>query len=239
MSDAVAQTQPLFDQAKQASEKSIDLAASGANLQQSLRDAVTGRLQASPLFGQREEAAKNLITAVPQARSELADLVQSGEAILSPNQQQSILTGRRAAATVPLMSLNDLLQAQTGGMETAISGGLGAFQALQQAQAARAQLAQQQAQDAFNNLIAQEQLDISRQKAGGGGMSPIEQAIAALLQQRLSGGLGGGFQQPTEPMPTGTPSQSLISRVLGGGGQINSPEGQWTFVDGEWLPIVD
>ncbi len=178
-----------FSQARQAGQQAISFAEQGAGLPQMLRQAVTERLQASPLFGQREQAAEQVLTSAPRARTELAQLVQAGArgeaggAILSPTQQSGLISAQRAADVVPLLSLNDLLQAQTGGVETAVGAGLQGFDILSQANQARAQLAQTGAQNAFERDLANRELALRQATAGAGSQpSVLEQLLLSLLQ---------------------------------------------------------
>ena len=175
---------PLFQQAQQATDQATSLAASGANLPQQLREAVTGRLESSPLFGQREKAAEQVLTSGSRAREDISGILKKGQAgeaggaILSPTQQQSIISARGAADVVPLTSLNDLLTARIGGVDTAVNAGLNAYQTMLQNAQNLATTKTGQAESAFNRLLqlaadkrAEEELGLKKAEVGKGNAS--------------------------------------------------------------------
>lgn len=103
-----------------------------ANLETMLRKTMAERMGQSPLMQQRESAAQQLLTSNPRGREFLAQKVQ--ETPLSPTQQSSIMASRRAADTVPLMTLNDLLGVQTGGIENIIKSAVDPYEKAMQYQ---------------------------------------------------------------------------------------------------------
>lgn len=179
-----------FSQARQTGQSAINFAQSGAGLEEMLRNSVSQRLSSSPLYGQREEAARQVLTSAPRAREDISNIIKGGT-ILSPTQQQSIMASRQAADVVPLTSLNDLLQAQTGGVETAVGAGLKSFDSILGALQAQAALEQSQAQSAFDRLMAQESLKLEQQKAraaSGSGKPSIFDFLGQMLGQMLGQG---------------------------------------------------
>lgn len=230
------QSDQLFADARSAQQNVIDITEQGGKLPSMLRDAVSERFSQSPLWGQREKAAEQYITSVPRARENIGEMIRSGT-ILSPTQQQSIISGQRAADVVPLLSLNDLLQAQTGGMETAIAGGLGQFNAMLNALTQSAGLQQQSAESAFQRAVTEEQLrqkDVELAKSGsGGGGGLLEQLLAASMMGGMGGGIGsdideilseiGGGTTPTYGThPYVTVSSAPQTQPTGGGSNILS-----------------
>ncbi len=197
MSDAPLTVQGQISRVRSAGQRASQLAQSGAGLEQQLRQAVTDKISGSPLFAQREEAAQTAITSPTRAREALAQTVQTQP--LSPTQQQSILASRQAADVVPLLSLNDLLQAQTGGVGTAVQAGLGSFQSLLNAAnqqvgteqntlqnlLAQSQREDQARQQQFENALSVQQLNLSRQKAAGGGIQDRLLTLSEASEQGL------------------------------------------------------
>lgn len=227
-----------LDQFSRASEASAQITEQAGRLPMLLRSAVTDNLQSSPLFGQREQAAQQVLTSATRGREEISNILQAGQrgepggAILSPTQQQSILTGRRAADVVPLLSLNDLIQAQTGGVETAIAGGLGLGQSLQDAAGQRAATELELAGQREATRQFDIEAEIARSKgAGGGGL--LDEILARILRQTTPGD-GGGFEQPTESQPEGIPSARQQNKA----DIIRSPRGEWAFdkQNQQWVP---
>lgn len=225
---------PLFQQAGQATDQATSLAASGVNLPQQLREAVTGRLESSPLFGQREKAAEQVLTSGSRAREDIGGILRRGQAgeeggaILSPTQQQSIISARGAADVVPLTSLNDLLTTRIGGVDTAVNTGLNAYQMMLQNAQNLATTKTGQANDAFSRLLslaadsrAEQELNLKQADAGGGGFTSI-------LSSLLSGGIG---QTDVGESPQFSPQ--------GGEGTITENEEtgvKWQFQNGQWVP---
>jgi len=218
-----------FSSASRASQGVIDTAKSGANLSGMLRDAVADRYSDSPLYPRREEAAQQVLTSAPRARESVAQLVQAGAAgqpggqILSPTQQQSIISGRRAADVVPLLSLNDLIQARAGDIDTAVAGGLSGFQTLLGAQQAGAQLQQQEAESELSRFLTEQDLALKASqeaRAGGEGsvlaglvsvqgiseQLPVYDEEGTVVTDDVTGGsvvFRNGFWEPNEPQPSG------------------------------------
>ena len=138
----------------QAQRTASGMSAQAFKLPDMLRQAITEKFQQSPLYGAREQAAQQVLTSPTRSREELAGMVNAPDGtIFSPTQQQSILASRRAADVVPLMSINDLLQAQTGGLENLIGAGTRAFQA----QVAQAQGQAGAEQSLWENMFQQQQ----------------------------------------------------------------------------------
>src|SRR3990167_3846463 len=152
---------PELLSAQQASQSATqtagDAAANAFKMPDLLRQAVSERFKESPLTGQFGTAAQQFLTAVPQKRTELANLAQTGQAVLSPNQQQSILAGTRAANLVPLISLNDLLQSQFGAGSDLVNAGTGAYNAYATVLQNRATGARQNYEDVLAQLVAQQE----------------------------------------------------------------------------------
>ena|SRR3990167_7883129 len=197
---------PELLSAQQASQSATqtagDAAANAFKMPDLLRQAVSERFKESPLTGQFGTAAQQFLTAVPQKRTELANLAQTGQAVLSPNQQQSILAGTRAANLVPLISLNDLLQSQFGAGSDLVNAGTGAYNAYATGLQNRATGARQNYEDVLAQLVAQQevkqqeaQMELdwykARKESGSGTGSSLADIIAA-IKAAQSGGTSGG-----------------------------------------------
>lgn len=216
MADSFLDT-PELTSAKESSyaatESAGQMAANAYKMPDLLRQAVSERFKQSPLHGQFQGAAQQFLTAVPEKRAELASMVQGGGPILNPNQQQSILAGTRAANLVPLISLNDLLKSQMGGIDTLVGAGTNAYNSQVAAAQAAAELKRQQYQDILNELVKSEELRQSGLKASGGG--------GTANWGDLFGGLGGDDFIPDE----NEFSQSDYDRLMSGKTQTSVPTG--------------
>lgn len=207
--------QSQFDTASQQTEKAISMSESSAKLPSMLRDAVSERMQNSPLLPAREEAVSYMMETPTRVRDELSQNIQSGN-ILSPTQQQRVMAGERAAASVPVMTLNDLLQSQFGGVDTAVNAGLGAYETMLNAALARAELAQNQAQGAWDRYLQGENLRLSQQKSAQGSQpSFLEQLLAAQMT-------GEGQQPGISDDEIAALSQEVDQEMSGG---VTQPQG--------------
>lgn len=177
----------LFTQANQAQQNVYDMSKASGNLEKMLRDAVNERFTSSPLYGQREEAGKNLMTTPANTRAELANMAQSGQAILSPSQQESVVAGRRAAAVAPLMTINDLIQNRTGGMENTINQGLGAWNTMLTAEQNRATSLQNQAQGEWERQMKEREYELAVAKANQANKPDFLTQLLSMSQQAKQG----------------------------------------------------
>lgn len=203
-----------FDQANQAAKTANNMAGASASLPDMLRQAIAERFN-DPLQGQRETASQNVLTSPTRAREYVTNLGQSGQAILSPAQQESIIAARRAADVVPLQSLNDMLQARFGGINDTINNATNQWGAMTQAQQGNATLLQQQAESAFDRMYKEAQLNKS---------SVGSNLLANLLNK------------PTEPKPTEIPTTKVLGITMKGQVGTQSPEGQWEYTKEGWQP---
>lgn len=221
---------PVNQAANQAEDRAVSAAAASNTLGDKLRTAISERFQESPLAKQREGALKTFITSAPNARADIAEQVKGGT-IFNPSQQQALIAGRRASDVVPLVSLNDLLQAQFGGMGDLVTAGTNAYKEQVGSLQGAAQLARQRADSALAQLYKTAEFNLEKAKVGAANApSEIELLLAQLLggQQGAAGETGVAGQGPTGPesFPTSIPSEDLQQRVTG---TINSPGGQYTF----------
>jgi hypothetical protein len=199
---------------QQATQSAGDAAAAAFKMPDLLRQAVSERFKESPLTGQFGNAAQQFLTAVPQKRTELANLAQTGQAVMSPNQQQSILAGTRAANLVPLISLNDLLQSQFGKSDELVNAGTGAYNAYSTGLANAATLKRQNYEDVLNRLVKEQEdkqatakLELdwfkARKEGSGGGVGSSLAAILAALNPQgvvqAAAGEGPRFSPQTGP----------------------------------------
>jgi len=190
MATDFASIEPLNQAANQAEDKAVASSAASYTLPQKLQDAINSRFNNSPLLQQRDAALAPVLTSADRSREAVAGMVNSGT-ILSPTQQQSIMSARRAADVVPLISLNDLLQNQFGSIGDLVRAGTAGFQGQVAADQGAAQLARERANSALSNLIAQRELALKEQQASGSG-SMLEQILPYLLNQ-------GQGQSPLSP----------------------------------------
>ena len=128
------------------------------DLETKLRDALTTKFNESPLFKTRETAQREFLAAPSALNKKITD-IQTGGTILSPNQQQEITGAGRAAAFAPLSTNNLLLNAQFGGLENMIGGGVKAFEAAG-AKGKRADLLNTMRQQEMQRQMQEKQLSL-------------------------------------------------------------------------------
>lgn len=138
--------------AEGARASAVDFAASGATLADELRKAVGERFAQSPIAQEAATARSEFLSAAPQARSDVAKMVNDGT-ILSPSQQQAILASRKASALAPVMGSNILQEAAFGTMNDLINAGTHAYSAEATRKQGLAELAQKSYSDLLSELV--------------------------------------------------------------------------------------
>lgn len=139
-------------------QKALQYQASGITMADKLKEAVSARYSTSnPIVQQRDAAAQTALTSSDRARADLSKTIAGG-AILSPTQQQSILTQRNVSDIIPLASLNEILQRQYGGMDDSIDAATRAFQAESGLVTGQAGLARKQADSLYDRSIKEREL---------------------------------------------------------------------------------
>lgn len=191
-----------------ASNKAISFTEQLPDLTQKLREALTTKFStANPLFTQRESAQQEFLNAPSQARADISKL-QEGGTILSPTQQEAIISGRRSAAFAPLSSANLILGSAYGGLENIIGSGVQAFEAASRAQTERANLLNQLRQQEIDRMFKEKELQLSYAKLGTSqantakkelgkqqeALSSIQNSLSAIQNARTALSQGGaGF----------------------------------------------
>jgi len=158
-----SQLEPARQQSQQASQSYVDYASKGATLADELRKALGERFGQSNVAQNTAQARADFMTALPQGRADVANLVKSGT-ILSPTQQQAILSGKRASALVPLMGANITQEAAFGTMEDLINAGVNAYGAQTSQKKGMAELSQQNYTQLLNELVTRAEQQRSEER---------------------------------------------------------------------------
>lgn len=187
--------EPLNQAANQAEDKALASSSASFTLPQKLQDAINSRFNNSAIVQQREAALQPVLTSADRSREAVAGMVNSGT-ILSPTQQQSIISARRAADVVPLISLNDLLQNQFGSIGDLVRAGTAGFQGQVAADQGAAQLARERANSALSSLIAQRELQLKEAEAS---RANAPNPYADLIGMLLGGQQGQGMLADSSP----------------------------------------
>lgn len=153
---------------------------------------------------------------------------QAGQAnpnfIFNPFERNKAIADFTSSQAVPFQTYNTLLGLREGTVADTVDAGTRAYQAASQDALGRATGAQDEYKTLLDEFKTQKDFDLREreleQKQQG---STIPSELLAMIT-------GGG--QPTEPKPTKKPRTSQVEK----GVQFNSPEGQWTYKDGEWQP---
>ncbi len=197
--------------ANQASQTASDYTNAATTLPDMLRQAVAMRFANNPISQERDTALKGVLTQPNDTRQYLADTVKGGT-ILSPTQQNAIMSSRAATASIPLISLNDIVGNLNGSVGNLVDAGTNAFKSLAGSLSDRAQLAQTSVKNAFDRYIQGGQLGLQQQTAA------IKQHQLNSLQALMSA-LSGGGGTGTSGASTMSPEQKrqlIASGVLSG-----------------------
>lgn len=226
-------------QSESATRASSEAAANVYKMPDLLRQAVSERFKASPLTQQFGGAAQDFLAAIPQERANLANLAQTGQAVMSPNQQQAVLASTRAANLIPLISLNDLLQSQFGKSDELVGAGTRSYQAYAQGLQSQAEIARQKLNDLITGSIAGREADLAERKF----QEEIRQFNESQKTKGSSGtGLIGGLAGLLSQIgvtPTSSAVSPQFSPATGPGTGYEDDSGNlWEFqADGTWRQI--
>lgn len=188
---------PLVTQARtkaqQLGQQAVDFSARGNTLADELRKAVGERYADSPFATDAAQARSDFLSAGPQARSEVADMVTSGT-ILSPSQQAAILASKKAQALVPLTGSNLIQEAVFGSMEDLIGAGTNAWRAQSDRLSGLAGLAQTDYGNLLNEMMQNAQLEQQkREEERAAELFPLQKAL--LAAQAAAAGRGSVADQ--------------------------------------------
>jgi hypothetical protein len=190
---------PEVTQARQKAEglqqQAIDFGSKGITLADELRKAIGERYEGSPVVQDISTKRADFLSAGPQARSDVAGLVNQGE-ILSPSQQQAILAQKQASALVPLMGSNLTQQAMFGTLEDLIGAGTRAFQAQGAQTQGLAGLAQQSYQNILNEML--QSANLEQQRASEGRAAELHPLEKLRIQAQTAASNRSGVPKPTK-----------------------------------------
>lgn len=217
----MANIDELFSQANTAQQGVVSGMQAGTKLPDMLRQAVSERFKDSPIYAEREGAAQNLMNTPSEYRADMANLGQSGQAILSPSQQQALVSQARSAAVTPLMTLNDILSMRTGSVSDIMKETMGAYNTDLQAKQLNAQNLYQQAQDTHNRNITEREMALKEANAAG---MTLEQLLAQYTNPSVNlfdtgeefdfDSFGLGLDQVTQPQETvSAPTQNVFGNI--------------------------
>lgn len=178
------------EEAQSLGTQAVDYASRGNTLADELRKAIGERYAQSSFATDAAKARSDFLSAGPQARSDVAGLVQSGS-ILSPSQQAAILAAKRGEALIPLTGSNLIQQAVFGTMDDLIGAGTRAWQAQTDRLSGLAGLAQTNYSNLLNEMIQNAQLEQQRrEEARAAELFPLQKQ--KLQADIASVGRGGG-----------------------------------------------
>jgi len=203
-----SQLEPARQQSQQASQSYVDYASKGATLADELRKALGERFGQSNVAQNTAQARADFMTALPQGRADVANLVSSGT-ILSPTQQQAILSGKRASALVPLMGANITQEAAFGTMEDLINAGVNAYGAQTSQKKGMAELAQQNYTQLLNELVTRAEQQRLEERF------PLEmQLLKAQISDTLRGSTADQQQNTLNNLRSDVQSGATLSDVM-------------------------
>lgn len=166
-------------------------AASAGTLPDMLRDALNKKFSANnPIYADRETAAKSYFDATTQAPLRVTPRSAGGmsDVVYTPAEQANLIQGYRSAPLARLMTLNDLLNLNTGGIENVIGATSRAHGSIVDKLLGQANLAQQnyqnvrsEAEARFQEEMAREKLKLDQESSRRAGSSDIGSILAGLL----------------------------------------------------------
>lgn len=242
--------QPYKAQASSAANEAANLASSTPSLLQQLQSNLTSIFaKDNPYIAERGKALETFLNAPSQSRvstlPQNLPTVEGSNLNLSPTQQNAITTARQNAALVPLAGLNQLVTGLYGNIPGIVQGAGDIYSAQTRAAELRSQMAQQQYQNALQELLEAEktrQFNVKEsrlgQTSGGDGLDSLSQLLLGQLaggSQTISldnlieddinqfGGVGDQSYGPSIPQisipgQTGTIQAYSPAPVSGGGG---------------------
>lgn len=188
--------QPLQQEADTASQNALNAATSAQTLPDMIKQAITTKYQENPLFGQKETAFKNYLTAGTQ--NKYAPQNQGG-VVFSPTQIRAFESTDQANAMAPLMTLTDMISSGYGGINNAVDSASRAFTANANSLQGMAGIKRQSYLDALDALKTKTGFDLQNEQLaeqkrqfdltphGGTGQVAQNQALASLQQDVANG----------------------------------------------------
>ena len=195
--------QPLAQQAYQSASSAIASEKQASTLPDMLKDTLMKKFTntaENPLYGQRDTARTNFLSA--GAAGTYTPNTLDGQ-VYSPEQINQLRAKDRATAVTPLASLNEIIQANYGGINNTIDSSARAFGANATAARGQAGLDQQKYGDAFQNAMAIYNSQVESQKFD----EQTRQFNETLSESKRARAASGGG---------GSNLASLISSILGG-----------------------
>jgi hypothetical protein len=187
--------------AEGAAQTAVDYSSKGNTLVDELRKTIGERYSNSNIPTNTAKARTDYLAAAPQARSQVMDLINAGS-ILSPTQQNAILSAKRASALMPLESANLMEGAAQGTIEDLINAGINAWKAKSSAAEGAAQIAQGGYTSLLNQLLQKAQEDRATVEASRADeLFPLQkQKLLADIAATNRSNLGGGGSTSLTPI---------------------------------------
>jgi hypothetical protein len=181
----IAEVAPYRAEAENLERVAEEKAVRATTLPDMLREALTKKYTTeNPLIAQRNAAATTFLSEGERAAQELLPSGTEG-VVFSPTERRSLISGRRAAASVPLMGLNEMIGLSFGGIPNIVDSATRAFNAEVLAASGAAQRGRQRYQDFLNEFLQGEQLKLQRAAVSRAGAPSAGERAANEIRQLI------------------------------------------------------
>jgi hypothetical protein len=235
-------TSDQIDQYRNTAETSASeatkFAAGGATVESELRDALSSKLAANkPLIEGRNEAMANYLATPARARDNFGN-PESSNFVFNPYSRGKLIANEQSLAYQPYANMTDYLGLAMGSIGDLAKQGAANYQAQANSKLGAAELAQNQYQNALNEYLQMEQLDLARQKEsriGSESNTGMDQMFQQMLMSILGGDMGGGMEEEAGPATYGSSPEFMPQSS---GERYANDEGiVWEFRDNRWYPV--
>jgi hypothetical protein len=199
-----SQAEAARQAAEQAATTAAEYGSKSYTIADELRKAMGERYAESPFPQQTAQARSDYMSAADAQRAKNAEMVAGGT-ILSPSQQQAIMSSARNAALVPLTSANLIEKGVFGTMEDLINAGTNAFKGQTSYMTDLANIKQTAYTNVLNELIKRAEIEeanrrmavLEAEERRAAEMQPYKiQELQASINKIKSSG-GGGSEKWT------------------------------------------
>lgn len=224
--------------AETSASEATNFAAAGASVESELRDALSAKLSANkPLIEGRNEAMANYLATPARARDNFGN-PDSANFVFNPYSRGKLIANEQSLAYQPYANMTDYLGLAMGSIQDLAKQGAANYQVQANSKLGAAELAQNQYQNALNEYLQMEQLNLARQKEsriGSESNTGMDQMFQQMLMSILGGDMGGGTEEEFGPATYG--SSPGFTPQSSGERYANDEGIVWEFRDNRWYPV--
>jgi len=178
MADILSQTNPLLQDYIGKSRMATSTAAGATTLADELKKTLEAKLSASPIVGERSQAAGNFLQELGNAPQTVTQQ-GTGGLILSPIEQANLISKRRAGSLMPLISANQQYDLLSGNLSDIVGQAGNAAKAQATSAQGEATLSGDIYKTVLDSLLKQEELNIKKSAATQKSSTQIQKQVDA------------------------------------------------------------